>query len=458
MQSPKRPILRLTKKPTPPPVPPVRLRIIPHQTPNPFTWDGSDLGVIQSSCIIGSVVSTRKRRYWHLDIGGHRVVCSVRMCLTSFPNIIDELKVVFGLPKVGTHRCILGSKNYILSKIDIDPVNGDIKEEITLDYIQPDTKLANGQLVADAMFVAQVQELFVFRELLGVLRVIESTVDVHIVPQRNGKRYTIYPVGRNETKMDPTQRELMIPRTIMDRWFCDTSIEDVTGRLVGIQSLETLSPGLASLRTRIENVVRRVDAQSIWISVYILERVMSRLLVFTTEAPNGKPCEDRVIGLDASVPRIIPYLEYEIQGFNAYENEAESELLVDDIPYIPDIQPEYTDENDLGPIGLYERSNWDKRLLPIRSDNESEAEAPIHQEDDVEQDDVEQDDVEQDDVEQEEDDVASITDEIEEDDALAEGEAPIHDEDESEAETSIFDEEDGSPIPIPDRKFGHHPV
>src|SRR5437867_13336300 len=86
---------------------------LPIPPPNPFVWDGSDLGPLHPSCVVGLATTgtTTKRRYWCLDIGGHRVVCRIRQCATTFPNIIDELKPVFGLPKLGTHRCTYCQNN-----------------------------------------------------------------------------------------------------------------------------------------------------------------------------------------------------------------------------------------------------------------------------------------------------------------------------------------------------------
>lgn len=284
----------------------LRLKIIQHQPANPFVWDGSDLGMLHPSSIIGSAMSVSKFRYWSLNIGGHKAICRVRSSRTTFPNIIDELKPVFGLPKVGTHRCTFGAKNYVLCRVNTDPTSGEIVEDTLLSQIVYDSKLPNGAPMVTNLFVAQVQELFIFRELLGVTASYEKTVAVRI--SRSGKHYRAYPLSFTESKMDPTLRERVIPETVIKRWFGDTNVDKVVSRVLGINDRESLTSGLASLRTKIEQTVRRVDAQSIWVSVFIIERAMSRLLSLTAP-PEDRTYQDRLVGADTKVPTIIPLLD-----------------------------------------------------------------------------------------------------------------------------------------------------
>ena len=256
-------------------------------------------------------MSASKFRYWSLNIGGHKTVCRVRLSKTTFPNIIDELKPVFGLPKIGTHRCICGHRNYVLCRVNANPVTGEIVEDALLSNIAYDTKLPNGAPLVTSIFVAQVQELFVFRELLGVTSSFEKAVAIRVTSRQGGKHYKAYPLSFTESKMDPTQRDRVIPETVIKRWFGTTSVDKVVSRILGINDRDSLTSGLASLRTRIEQTVRRVDAQSIWVSVFIIERAMGRLLSFTSP-PEDLTYQDRLVSADTQIPKIVPFdLVYE---------------------------------------------------------------------------------------------------------------------------------------------------
>lgn len=266
--------------------PPI-LRIISLPPRNPFVWDGSDLGMIHASSIIGSGVSQLGDTYWVLDIGGHRAVCIVKRLKTTFPLVVDELKPIFGLPKLGTHRIMVGHQAYLLIRAPpMDPRSNELTEDIPLDLIDEKTTLQGPSGTFrphdDTLFIHQVRELFAFRELLGVSSSYEKSIRVRVGSASTTEGARPYPISYIEATMVPHQEKRMTPETVMKRWFRGQSMDHVVAQLLDITERGEISAKLANLRGRLEEVIRRVDAQSIWVSLYIIERAMKRVLFYTT--------------------------------------------------------------------------------------------------------------------------------------------------------------------------------
>ena len=106
---------------------------IPQQDPvftsNPFVWDGSNLGTIKTSNIRSIGTSLKGTKYWYITLGTFGTAASIKRSKDSTESIVDEIKSLFGLPKIGTHRCKLeDSHAYIITKVHVDVDNKIIEE------------------------------------------------------------------------------------------------------------------------------------------------------------------------------------------------------------------------------------------------------------------------------------------------------------------------------------------
>lgn len=305
-----------------------------------FKWDGTDItDLISHSNITCSCKKFNKIEYWIIryypDINNDEPklvkeceeICMIRSCKNGISCLIDELKPIFGLRKLGTHWCKYGPKNKtkILIKANIINnnhnnsnnhnnnedktimgnymipsgyipvgyvpvgVQSEIKSEVKSEVIQLNN-IPEGYVKEDLSTVGeditlnnlpaseitdlltlQVQEIFTFRELLGVTISFESSIIV-----RENSRKELYPISFYDPNMATFDTKI-IPYTILDKWFKDTSIDEVVKRLLKIYDINKLGVTLHNLRTQIENTINRVDRNLISYKEYILTRITQRL-------------------------------------------------------------------------------------------------------------------------------------------------------------------------------------
>ncbi len=229
-----------------------------------FKWDGTDVtNIISTSDIFGTKFN--KLEYWVVQYTNLETkeefseTCLVRTIINSLPCLIDELKPVFSLQKLGTHWCRQGGKTRLLIKC-VKTLEGYVKEEITLDKIDIITPLLK----------LQVQEVFAFRELLGVTCSYESSIII-----REGRNMP-YPVSFYEPNMVIADTKV-IPFNILEKWFEDSSIDIVVKRLCKIHNIDKIVTVLHNIRTRIDVIIERVDRRAISFKTIILNRVTERL-------------------------------------------------------------------------------------------------------------------------------------------------------------------------------------
>lgn len=234
-----------------------------------FKWDGTDVtNIISRSNIYEAKYG--KYKYWTLTFPQtdqtlsnetfETVTVCVRNSKNTLPCLVDELKPVFELHKIGTHWCRYGGKFKILYKCSFTN-EGYIKEEITLDTGKDfDIKFS------DITFKLQVQEIFAFRELLGITCSYLSSVII-----RDDKAISYYEPGML------TVDKKIIPFTVLDKWFDDSSVDQVVMRLCKINSVDKLVGILHSLRMKIEQIIIRTDRRNIGYKDCIMNRITERL-------------------------------------------------------------------------------------------------------------------------------------------------------------------------------------
>lgn len=241
---------------------------------NVFRWDGTDISDFISKCNVYEG-KFNKIKYWVIHkIFPHNIddpnnnqdqekteaeICIVKGCKNSLSCLVDELKKVFELPKLGTHWCRLNNKTYILIRCN-KTKEGYIKEELTLNMIDTYTPIMR----------MQIQEVFAFRELLGVTCSYESSIIIR--ENKSGA----YPISFNEPNM-MTGDIKVIPITILDKWFEETSIDDVVKRLCRIQNIDKLANLLYELRKKIDEIIERVDRRAITFKNCIIDRITQRM-------------------------------------------------------------------------------------------------------------------------------------------------------------------------------------
>lgn len=231
-------------------------------------WDGTFLGEITDLDIVEKYMINGKE-YWNFSNSYSyvRTITSLQSCL------IDEMKPIFNLKecKLGTHWVIYGKKKILLIRnMNLD---GYFIEDEFVDY---------RKVIIDDIFTRQMQELYAFREIVGVT----CSYDINFRVRKYKKKAFLdatsdkirgYPLSYVETGLKPEKIGKCIPNTVLDKWFKDTNITEVTKRLLGYKDLDSIPDMLHNLNTQLEQVVMRVDKDLIRIVPLILDRIKSRL-------------------------------------------------------------------------------------------------------------------------------------------------------------------------------------
>lgn len=223
-----------------------------------IVWNGSFLGEFSKDAIQFKEIRG-KDRYWTLNLGTP-ITCRVKQIPSSFPTLIDELKPVFGLPKLGTHQIRIESKNYLLIKCPEPGVT-----EVPLNQFIP----GSSQYI---LFRRQIQELLAFRDVLAVSSTYESSLRVRLQPRRPP-----VPMSYREPKMAFDASRSIISSRLHRRWFSDITIDQTLARMIHLDP-EDVSAGIAEFRSQLEATISRIDRSLIWCSAFIMERLMARLL------------------------------------------------------------------------------------------------------------------------------------------------------------------------------------
>lgn len=228
-------------------------------------WNGTFLGTFEPS-IIKAEKKSGKRRYVQLQLGEENFLARIQQSRQpSFSNLVDELKAIFGLPKWGTHRLIIGSKLYLLTRLTL-------RED---GYILEYPNLTQTNIIRTDEFKKQVQNILVFRDLLALSSTSETSLYI-----REG-----YPMSSCETgfKMDAvTNGKTVLSPRLLKTWFDETEPKTVLCRLLDIHwplpHLSDITVLLINKRSEIEAIIRRVDPQLIHLSRTLSERLSTQLL------------------------------------------------------------------------------------------------------------------------------------------------------------------------------------
>jgi len=239
-----------------------------------LTWDGSCItDLLQSEDVDWRVFDTQKNHYWLISRGETSVIARVKTSTTRHGCVIDELKPVFGLDKVGTHWAKIEGKFYLFYKC---PVSGvlvagkytiSVIEEYTLDEINYHPNLKQ-----------EVQKVFLFREILGISKNQPRTILLR--RKRIGRTTLIQPIGTNEPNLNPAKQEKVISEAILEEWFPDEILDDAIIKFLGFEgkTFEEVNLGIVELSWKMEEVINRVDPDIIICRDEILRRIRARTL------------------------------------------------------------------------------------------------------------------------------------------------------------------------------------
>ncbi len=240
------PLPEVMLPPLPPPYADVKLVPPPPPATTPlFKWDGSDIGSIDEH------IESFDIAYGNIYL---RFKDGTRAMANRFDNsvalICDELKPLFGLPKIGRHRCTINARIAIISNV------------------RAETEHPFATSMASTVNRHNLQCCYLFRWVMGLTQNSDSALWV----QRWGSGAVTVTSYReiNIAYHKRTPGGATITDVAMKRWFGEWDrVNALAVQLFGDRNL-------SELRFEIERTVRRIDPKQVaWISC-IVQRIQER--------------------------------------------------------------------------------------------------------------------------------------------------------------------------------------
>lgn len=224
-------------------------------------WDGSYLGEYKRD-VIDIKTETKRGKYWNLTINDVKISCQIRTIKSFVPCIVDELKPLFKLSKLGTHSIKIGKTKYLMIKV----FHGEqgILEDYRLNEFEPD-KLNKG-------IISQVQAIYVFRLILGLTQNYDRSIHIRKVGD------VMYPLSFSATSMNPMNCPFP-SSSVNKKWFTkyDTDFSKVLQKMLNIRTADDLVARLSEMRSTIERIIRRIDPDIIHESRFIVQHIQEKL-------------------------------------------------------------------------------------------------------------------------------------------------------------------------------------
>lgn len=213
-------------------------------------WDGTYLGVILDNQILQRF-NDGKFEYWTLVINGQIITCSIKSSKNYTQCLIDELKPLFGLVKLGTHYANYRDKYVILVRARTTPDGKFIVSDYTLNNDK------SGEL--PEYLIPRLREIYVFRDLLGLNKSTDSSITIR-KSDDTGELFAVSLIDshiKKERLIDLTV-STYLPDTVFNKWFKDESPIQILKRMCLLLNKNKVTNVIYKLRNDIEKVVRRV--------------------------------------------------------------------------------------------------------------------------------------------------------------------------------------------------------
>ena len=250
----------------------------------PFKWDGTSLGVINERQILNKYV-LGKLQYWDLQLDIYRIICIIRTCRDYTPCIIDELKPLFGLIKLGTHYVKYGSIYVILIRSRINEIGKNIISETFLNELVP-CEMEDKDIYEDVYdkklnkdVENKIKEIYVFRDILCL----GKSNDNSIILRRNMTEGKIFPVSLMDSsikldKMTDIYVSTFIPEIIFKRWLNDDSPSRILYKMLKVRGESNFVLRLYNIKTKINEILMRISGGVyINLSDVIISRISNKL-------------------------------------------------------------------------------------------------------------------------------------------------------------------------------------
>lgn len=236
---------------------------------NRLRWDGTDLGSYPAT-IITNIWKIDNVTYFGLTLEEGIIYCHMNKRKDYLPFIIDEIKTLFNISRIGLHRINIGNVDYVLEYVPVT-INGEVVWETPLNYLD------NSHLLRkDDYFMYEMQKILVFCDILALT----SSTESHIII-RQGVDDTYQPINNNvySTMINKkiAQNFSILTKKMMTQWG-KTSRSEIAKNMLGVTNVNLLNIHIFELRDKVEKIINKYDKNYIWLSYFITTRISNIIL------------------------------------------------------------------------------------------------------------------------------------------------------------------------------------
>ena len=238
-------------------------------------WDGSTIGNFLSEHVI--LIEGQDYFIGQLQFQEGPVTSYIAHLKNTDVLIIDELKPLFKVSKIGTHRFYVMGKSYIMFKPNVffDQKTNSLTFIPDVKYLEwKEEKHRPGE---ERYVEHEIQNCLAMCQLLGISKANEKS----IVIRKNYSKF-LFPdvvLFHPSQKIVPHDPKRVLSLLMLNRYFKDSDINTILAQNLGIIDDETLNTKIFELRCLIEEVLKRIDTERISMSSLIHYKMTEMLSV-----------------------------------------------------------------------------------------------------------------------------------------------------------------------------------
>jgi hypothetical protein len=219
-------------------------------------WDGSHIGTISSSNILSRCI-VNNRIHMKISLASKVYIVKIIEASRTLCCIVDELKILFGVKKNGTHIMTVDRKDYIIVR-QVTTARNNMRFMYRVSDINVD-------FIGDTL-INRIRRVILFREIIGLSSTFESNIhiigaDVYSTSENNLVKY-------GESSIS----------NVMNNNYFEGNISYLIRGIIKIEDDISLESTLFNLRYKIESIIERVDRTRIDLVDHIMNRITYHLL------------------------------------------------------------------------------------------------------------------------------------------------------------------------------------
>ena len=235
-----------------------------------FKWDGTELQNFGENNIIEKITSYIFE-YWVIRYQECQTIVLVRKTKCYTPCLVDELKPLFGLQKLGTHYAKYGSGYVILIRSRTDLTGRNIIIESTLNNIKNIKELNNDKIkdkdklgsfsvtTEKDNLINEIKRIYVFRDLLCLSKSTDNCIAIRRTESNELTAICFIDSAINPRKLMDLTRSTYLPDVAFNRWFHpEESPSQILCRMCKIYKKAGLTHRVFNLRLSIEKITNQV--------------------------------------------------------------------------------------------------------------------------------------------------------------------------------------------------------